>query len=146
MATPRAVEPLDQREQLIDLARRQRRGRLVHHEHRRAVRSRVVSAFAISTICRCARLSRWSGVSGVDVHARDRRAARAVAAVQPPPVDDAGPARRRGAEEDVLGDRQVRDEVQLLVDDADAERERVARASGCRRSRPWMRISPASLR
>ena len=48
-------QPRDQRKQLIDFARRQRRRRLVHHEDRRL---RRVSAFAISTICRCARLSR----------------------------------------------------------------------------------------
>ena len=45
-----------------------------------------------------------------------------------PPVDHAGHARRRGAEKDVLGHRQVRNEIQLLVDDANAERQRVARA------------------
>ena len=53
--------------------------------------------------------------------------------VQRAPVDDARPARRRRAEEDVLRHRQVRDEVELLVDDADAERERVARAVDRRR-------------
>src|SRR6185503_2770939 len=50
------------------------------------------------------------------------------AIVEPAPVDQAETVRWQLAEEDVLGDREVRDEVELLVDDADAEREGVTRA------------------
>src|ERR671912_627053 len=44
------------------------------------------------------------------------------------PVDHSSPPGRCGTEENILGDRQMRDEIQLLVDDADAARQRVARA------------------
>ena len=38
------------------------------------------------------------------------------------PVDEAEPADRRAADEDVLGDGQRRDQAQFLVDGDDAER------------------------
>lgn len=43
-------------------------------------------------------------------------------------VDDSGQERRRGAKENVFGDRQLWNEIELLIDDADPELERVARA------------------
>src|SRR5688572_7924284 len=44
------------------------------------------------------------------------------------PVDEAWPACRHVAQKNILGHRQLRHEVELLVDHADAERQRIARA------------------
>ena len=48
--------------------------------------------------------------------------------VQFGPVDEATPPDRRRAKKDVFRDREMRNEVELLIDHADAERQRVARA------------------
>ena len=92
----------------------------------------AASALAISTICRCARPRRPTGARGSSVMPRSSSSAD-VRSCERAPVDDAAPARRQLAEEDVLGDREVRDEVQLLVDDADAEIARIARAADLHR-------------
>ena len=44
-------------------------------------------------------------------------------------VDSAEPARRLAAEEDVLGDRHLRDRAQFLLDDGDARGQRLGGAS-----------------
>jgi hypothetical protein len=64
---------------------------------------------------------------GVD---RDAEAAEQPAGLlpHPAPVDQPEPAHRLPAEEDVLGDAEIGLERQLLVDDGDAQRLRVARA------------------
>ena len=87
---------------------------------------------AISTICRCARLRRDERRAGLEIHPeigeQRRRQAREF-----PAVDDSGQPCRRDAEENVLGDRQLGNEIELLVDHADAELERVARAGDLHR-------------
>ena len=125
---------LDEREELRHLTAGERRRRLVHDEH-------------LCVVALARRSRGGSGQSLGNLHhlplretkAADRRARidghaevveqRGRALVQRAPVDDAAPACGQLPQEDVLGDREVRDEVQLLVDDADPEVAGVARAA-----------------
>ena len=69
------------------------------------------------------------------------RASRFIAA----PVDEAQAA-RLAAHEDVLGDRAEGDEVDLLIDGADAADLRLRAACGSRPARPSKTIVPPSRR
>jgi hypothetical protein len=91
------------------------------------------SAFAISTICCFATVSRPTGVRGSsEPHPREDRGR---VAVEPVLVDEhAEAAARLPADEDVLRDAQVVHQVQLLMDDADAERLRRARLGDLHRA------------
>ena len=85
------------------------------------------SALAISTICCWAILRSPTRARGSSL-----RCSRSISSprlpVEPPIVEqEARPAARLAAQEDVLGDRQVRRQVQLLVDHADAEVQRRSR-------------------
>ena len=84
-----------------------------------STRAWVDSALATSTICCWATPRLRTGVPGSSAHA-EALEERARVRVQLLPVDDAA-AGRLAAEEDVLGRGEVGDEVELLVDGADAE-------------------------
>ena len=135
MATPRCLQLADDAEQLGDLVEVEARGRLVEHEH-------------LDVDGDGAR-DRDELLHGEGVRAEDRRGIDVDAEVgehgvrvgpHAPPVDHPEPA-RLAAERDVLGDRDVRQQVDLLVDRADArllgvvrrrEAHRLARRSAAR--------------
>ncbi len=145
-------QTLDQRKQLRHFPARQRRGRLVHHENARVAgrvhrrlgggglvhrslggggRERFGNLDHLALRQPEARHERpWIGRRFLEPEIpQQRRRAR----VERSPVDDAGHPRRRRPEKNIFGDRELRNEVQLLIDDADAERERVARAADLHR-------------
>ena len=82
-------------------------------------RPSIESARAISTSCCSATESAETGVIGVDGQP-DARDDLSRLFAHPAPVDEAEGARRGAADEDVLRDRQRRDERELLVDGDDA--------------------------
>ena len=116
------LELADDAEELGHLVEVEARGRLVEHEHlarrpRSPARSRRAAAPRASACrgsmrgrCRCPRSASTSRAS----------------AAHPPPVDHAEPA-RLATERDVLGHRDVRQQVDLLVDRADARALRIVR-------------------
>ena len=137
-------QAIDEREELRHLAARERGRRLVHDEDRR-VACLVRRSLGGAGLARRSlggggreRLRNLDHLPLREAQASDRRARierhaeveqqcrRAF--VQRAPVDDAAPARRQFAQKNVLGGRQVRNEVELLVDDADAAIARIARA------------------
>ena len=96
------------------------------------------SALATSTSWRSPGERRSSGVSGGEVEIDLARAARASArAMACRSMSASGPKRRRGkpVEEDVLGDGQVGEEIELLVDEGDAVAAGVGRDRAGRRAR-----------
>ena len=100
-------------------------------------RASSASAFAISTICCCATprraRDRRSSMSGRARASRPSALGRACGASR-----RARQRRRLAAEEDVLGDGQVGNELELLVDDADAQPPGV----GGRRNRDGPAVEP----
>ena len=98
-------------------------------------RRRLETARAIATIC-CRATLNCSTVAHVDVIAESSRTVAGVA-VHLPPVKKT-PTPRLAAHEDVLGHRAKRDEIDLLVDRADAPALRLLRV---RRNRP----APSSM-
>ena len=122
------AEPLDQAEQLVDLARCQRRRGLVHHQN---------PAADLFSRLRTYGLGNLDHLPLRQAQSPDRRHRRQLHAelveqhrghrMQTLPVDQSGKRRRRRAEKDVFGSRELRNEVQLLVDHADAQRERITR-------------------
>ena len=117
------AQPADDAEQPLDLVGGQRRGRLVEDQDARLDRQRLRDLDELLVGHRQA-ADRRADVE-LDVELLEQRlrlpARRA-------PVEQAEPAGRRVADEDVLGDRQVGEEPRLLVDDRDAERARLRRA------------------
>ena len=85
----------------------------------RALRDR---ALAISTICRCATLRLSSRAPGSTLKP-SRAMTSEAAALRRAPVDEAEAVRRQAAEEQIFGDRQMRRQHHLLIDDRDAELE-----------------------
>ena len=68
-------------------------------------------------------------VSGRDVLDAERGKRRARARVERPPIDEAEAARIGAAEKDVLGHAEARDDVQFLMDEAQAAPMRLVRAA-----------------
>ena len=129
----RGDDALDGGEELADLALAERGRRLVHHEDPRFVRQ--CPGDLDHLLLREAQAVHRRVAVDADAEAVENAARRLAHA---PRIDDPRPAGRRLAKEDVLGDRQVRDEAELLVNRADAERARPQRAvelhSLCRRA------------
>ena len=105
------------REQPLDLVRGEGRGRLVEDQHAGLDRQRLRDLDQLLIGHRQA-TDRRAGVE-MDVELLEQRLGRASRGA---PVEDPEPPRRSVADEDVLGDRQVREEARLLVDDRDTER------------------------
>ena len=105
------------REQPLDLVRGERRGRLVEDEHAGFDRQRLRDLDELLIGHRQA-TDRRTGVE-MDVELLEQRVG---SASRRAPVEDPEPSRRGVADEDVLGDGQVREESRLLVDDRDTER------------------------
>ena len=99
------------------------------------------SARAIETICWAAGRSALTFARG-GIASWPRRASSAVRLAAHPVEVEQRPAPRLVAEEDALGDRQVLDQVELLVDRRDAARERRRRVARPAAARPSNRISP----
>ncbi len=121
----------DDREQLLDLAAVQARGRLVEDQHLRVEHHGAADGDELLDRDRVAGEHRVGVDREAEARAGGVAASRCVAFQSMPP-----PRRRLVAEHDVLADREVRAEVDLLVDGRDARR------SGRRRSLLKMRGSP----
>ena len=110
------------REQALDLGRRQCRGRLIENDDPRA---REQDPRKLDQLLHADRKVAEAGAR-VDVETE-------VLELQlggfrhPPPSDDAQAVDRLGAEKDILGHAQLRRNAELLMDHADAGRQRVAR-------------------
>ena len=123
-ATCWLAQQVDHAEQQVDLARLQRRGRLVHDDdpgvggQRPGDRDHLLHAEAELA----------EPAPDVDVDAVAGQRSRARLAVHPAEVDEAEPVERLPAEEQVAGDAEQRHQVDLLVDGADPGGLRVARA------------------
>ena len=115
-ADPRALQVEDHLEELRRLRLGERRRGLVHDEHFRFERQRLGDLHHLALRHR----QRAHDRLRVDVHAQALQAAAGLG-VQAGPVDEPAGVRLAG-EEDVLGHRQVRHEVQLLVNHRDAGR------------------------
>ncbi len=119
----------DRGEQLADFPLAQGRCRLVHHQQPGIVRQRPRHFHHLL-------LRQPEAVHrrvAIDRHAQAIENTACISP-HPPEVDDTGPARRRLAEKDVLGDGEVRHEAQLLIDGADPEPSRSQRAAELDRS------------
>ena len=106
----------DDREQALDLVRRERRRRLVEDQDARLDRQRLGDLDELLVGHRQAADRRADVELDVELLEQGLRG--------PPrraPVEDPEPAGRGVADEHVLGDGQVREEARLLVDDGDAE-------------------------
>ncbi len=112
------------REQPLHVMLGQRRGRLVHDQHAGVLRQRAQDLHALAVA------DRQRADHGVHVEVADVERGKQPARLAPhcAPVERARPARRRVAEEDVLGDRQLREQQQFLVDRRDPSRPRLERA------------------
>ncbi len=117
-------QPTDQREELVDFARRERGGRLVHHQHRcrRGQGLRDLHHLALREAQEVQRHTRRN------LHAQFGEKPRCPI-VELTPIDEAAPGGRRVAEKDVLGHGEVRHQVQLLIDDANPAGQRVGRTA-----------------
>ena len=115
-------EPLDGGEELRDLAGGQRGGRLVHDDEPGLALQRLRHLHHL--LARHAQLLHRRARVDHDAQALQPLARLAVLRAA---VDEAQPP-RLAPQRDVLGHREVRDQVQLLVDDADAAPVRIARA------------------
>ena len=106
----------------------------------------IERARAIATSCCCAADSSPSGVLAAKPDPDARQLALGVG-VHPPAIEQAkgAAARRLAPEEDVAGDVQRVDQLELLVDDGDAEPGGIGR-SVQRHGRAVERISPESAR
>ncbi len=114
----------DRGEELADFPLTQGRRGLVHHQQPGIVRERA-RHFHHLLLRQPQAVHRRVAIDG---HAEAIEDAAGISP-HPPEVDHAGPARRRLAEEDVLGDGEVRHEAQLLIDGADSEPSRPQRAA-----------------
>ena len=112
---PVVAQLSDQREQFLGLARRERGGRLVHHQDARAGMqgARDLDQLPLGHRQRTNEGARRKG----DAKPRQDRSR---GLVHRPPVDKAV-ARQLGAEKDILRHREVRRQRQLLIDDGDAQ-------------------------
>ena len=128
-ADPARGQAAHGREQLADLRLREGRGRLVHDQHAR-LRGQRLGHLHHLLLGDAQRLHRRARV---EAHAQPLEQ-RARLRHQAAPVHHAA-AGRLPAEEDVLGRGELRHEVELLVDGADAELLRVARARDLDRAR-----------
>ena len=94
------------------------------------IRASNESALAISTVCcwatESSRTREPGEIAPLDAAARPAASAVASSIAR---LSTNGPARRLAAEKDVLGDRPLREEVELLVDDADAPLLRLPRVA-----------------
>ena len=121
--TPRLAQPLDDAEQPGDLRLGQRAGRLVHDQDFGLERQRLgdFDQLLIADAQRADRLpgSMWHSSC----------ASSSPAAVHGPVVEQAAAAAQLAAEKDIGGRRELLDQVQLLMDDADAGLLGVARAA-----------------
>ena len=131
-------EAADQREQPVDVAARQAAGRLVHQHHARPRGDRAADLDHLPRADRQrahARVGVDLGVAELGQHlARAPPGGRAV---------DEPAAARLLADEDVLGDREVREERQLLVDEGDPGLARLARRARRVRARRRARGGPS---
>ena len=139
MPTPSRLQPADDREELVDLGVVQRRGRLVHDQDARAVGQRLGDLDHL--LARDGQPRHFRARVELQVHRREDLGGVGVelAVVE----QHAAELLRLAADEDVLRRRQVGHQVQFLMDDADAELLRAARAS---RSRPACRRAGSRLR
>ena len=136
MPSPFGPQPPDHVEEQVRLALGQRRGRLVEDDDPRRGRGRPGDGddLALRDRERLRRSTSGSRVTPSRVEKRRRLAVHARV------VDQAEPADRLPAEEDVLGDGEIGLQVQLLVHRADAERLRLRRGGDRRPARPSSRI------
>ena len=109
------AQRLDDAEQPLDLVRRQRRGRLVHHDHPRVRRQRLRDLDELLIGDR----EPPSEPVRVEPDAELLEQLGGLAP-HPSPVDSSEALERLDADEDVLGDAQVGEERRLLEDDRDA--------------------------
>ncbi len=116
MPTPLGLEAADDGEKLVDLGVVQRRRRLVHDEHARAVRKRLGDLHHL--LARHGELGHLGARVELQVHGGEDVGG---PGVQLRLVQHAEALARLAADEDVLRRRQVRHQVQFLVDDADAQ-------------------------
>ena len=117
------TEVPDDPEQLVDLRVGERRRRLVHHQDGGIERQRLgdLDHLLLGDL----EVADTGTRIELEVQALDQLLR---LPIEPPIVEqEARPAARLAAEEDVLGDRQVRRQVQLLVDHADAKVQRGSR-------------------
>ena len=84
------------------------------------IRASMDRALAISTVCCCATESRLTSLPGRHPTVDAQLCQELSGGRRHRPAVDDRPAHRFAAEEDVLRDRPLRQEVELLVDDADA--------------------------
>ena len=130
------AQAAEHRKQALHLGRRQGRGRLVENDDARAGKQH---AGELDQLLQADRQSADASPR-IDIDAEaGEMAARLLR--HAPPVDESGPVHRLRAEEDVLGDRQIRRDAQLLMHHADARGERIAGGAEVR-SRPSRRNSP----
>ena len=121
-AAPGLAQPAQQREQPLDLGRRQRRGRLVQDDDARAGEQH---ARELDQLLQAER-QRAHPRARIDVDAEALQMLGRAAAHRPP-VDQAEPVDRLHAEMDVLRHRQLAHDGKLLMHHADAGRARIAR-------------------
>ena len=136
------AQPAQHGEQALDLLLVEARGRLVEDQHARLDAQRAGDRHHLLHRDRVAR--QQPRHVDVEVQAREQRAR---VGVHARPVDAPQPGRaaaRIAAGEDVLGHRQVRAEVDLLVDRADAQPLRRRRRARAGSVSPPSRSSPAS--
>ena len=108
------AQRLDDAEQPLDLGRRQRGGRLVHHDHARVRRQRLRDLDELLVGDREAAREPVGIEPDAELLEHGGRLA-----THPPAVDAAEALERLHADEDVLGDAQVGKERRLLEDDRD---------------------------
>ena len=135
-----SAQASDDREQPLDLVRGERRGRLVEDQDARLDRQRLGDLDQLLVGHRQA-ADRRADVE-LDVELLEQRL-RPPGASRPSRAIPSRP-RRGVADEHVLGDRQVREEARLLVDDRDPERAGLGRARGSAVGSPSSRIVPLS--
>src|SRR5215471_13060736 len=102
----------------------QRRRRLVHDEDAGVLRERLGDLHTLPVADR----QRADDLADVEVMDVERRQELLSLPAHRAPIDGAEPRPRRMAEEDVLGDRQLREKQQLLIDRRDAGALRLERA------------------
>ena len=126
MPMPLVAQLADDREQVLRLARRQRRRRLVHDDDARVQRQRLGDLDHLHLPGR--QRARPACAAAGEPHALQQRARVRVLIAARPSGAQSRRARALVAEEDVRRDVEVRREHQLLVDQRDAEPLRVAHA------------------
>ena len=130
-ATPRVAQAARRRGTAARPRAGERRRRLVHDQHARV----VDSALAISTSCRSATLRRLAHRRAGSMSTPSSSSSRRASGSSRAQSTSRGPA-AAGADEDVLGDGQVGEDRELLVDDGDAEAPAPLRVRAIRCSSP----------